>query len=291
MGNWLYIDGGEIWTTTWSSSEYSHSLASTLVAFLCSDRLRFVPPSRKRLGLTLPHLAIDSQTFAIDLSKSWDPSSVSVVVNAKPASLIPGRSPNLYYDVINNIVYAWGGWPYSLNQVSVWGFTPTSDGTVTWVEKFTQDDGSSFNTFTRSFGGLTASSRKAFYCLGGYIASESDPRFALDAQYAITGQASFDFASSKWSNASVDEQLRLSGRGEFVPLFGEEGVLIYVGGDQPTVQKYVMGSAMVPMNTITVYDIKSKTYHQQTTSGDLPVSRNYFCSVGVGAAGNSTWEM
>jgi len=49
------------------------------------------------------------------------------------------------------------------------------------------------------------------------------------------------------------------------------------------------------MSTITVYDIKSSTFYTQTAGtakgASLPNPRDTFCSVGVGAADNSTWEI
>jgi hypothetical protein len=247
-----------------------------------------------RTQLTAINPDVDKQTFAIDLSQSWTPSTVSVVVNDRPAAYIGARSPVLWYDSVSNTVYSYGGWPYATSPVKVWGFKPGTDGSLDWSVKYLQGDGSSFSDLTRASTGLTAVSDKAFYYMGGYGTRETDPRFSnLPANYrfAMTGLTTFDFGDSTWKNSSTGGQYRLGGRGQFVPLFGEEGVLLFFGGDQPTVQKFAMGSGLVSMSTITVYDIKSKSFYQQTATGDIPLPRNYFCSVGVGAADTASWEM
>jgi hypothetical protein len=84
---------------------------------------------------------------------------------------------------------------------------------------------------------------------------------------------------------------RVLGEAQYIPIFGEEGVIIYLGGDKPTSRDYVIASSVVDMSTITVYDIKSGNYYDQTTVGStIPTPRSGFCSVAV-TGSNATYEM
>lgn len=85
---------------------------------------------------------------------------------------------------------------------------------------------------------------------------------------------------------------RVHGEAQFIPNFGDEGVLIFLGGDKPTTQTYGTAAALVDMSTITIYDIKSKTFYDQPTTGSVaPKGRAVFCSVAASGSNTTSYEM
>ncbi|CAG8972939.1 hypothetical protein HYALB_00001359 [Hymenoscyphus albidus] len=115
---------------------------------------------------------------------------------------------------------------------------------------------------------------------------------------AISGLVKYDFRNQTWSNSSTvgmagyEEGFSVVGQGVFVPIFGQDGIIIFLGGDSPTSQDWKMASSLQPMSQITIFDVSSgQSYSQPATGTSIPVSRVSFCAVGVGASDNSTWEI
>jgi hypothetical protein len=251
---------------------------------------------------------VDNFTMAIDLSKDWSTSTVKPIVSyhTNGYSMLT-RGPSVWHDAVHNKVFWYGGWSYYDTTPSVWSFTPRSDGIVSWGNQYSaginvlSNGTSSFNDFTNVAGALSVSTQDKFYSLGGYMPSTNDPAESNlgNFQAAFRGLVEYDFASSTWTNtSSVTYQhagYGVLGEGIHVPIFGKAGILVFLGGDAPTGQAWgvgSIGSAMVAFNSITVYDIDTGTFYQQTAYGsDIPIKRSSFCAVGVGAADNSTWEM
>jgi hypothetical protein len=72
----------------------------------------------------------------------------------------------------------------------------------------------------------------------------------------------------------------------------KRGVLVFLGGDTPTSQVYVGDSSPAPFSDITIYDISSGNYYQQTATGfSFLISRLQFWAAGVATADNSSFEM
>ena len=68
-----------------------------------------------------------------------------------------------------------------------------------------------------------------------------------------------------------------------MPTYGDDGILgiLPSGRDR---QDFTF-------NNVTLYDKKSQNLYSQTTSGDIPEPRSYFCADGVGEDENNTFEM
>lgn len=136
-------------------------------------------------------------------------------------------------------------------------------------------------------GALTANSPTNHYSLGGYSNSGGE---------ALNGLLSYDFANQTWINQTTAHYHTL-GRGQYIPSFGKEGIILFFGGIWPATSAGAQDTAALSgFDTVLVYDIQSKTLFnpQQTTSstGTPPVNRMKFCSVGAGnGIGNSTYEM
>lgn len=92
--------------------------------------------------------------------------------------------------------------------------------------------------------------------------------------------------------ASHERGFSVQGQAVYVPVFGKEGVIIFIGGDAPTSHDWFPGSSSVSMTEITIFDIYSgKYYSQQATGPEIPIQRGLFCAVGVGPTDSTTWEM
>ncbi|KUJ23150.1 uncharacterized protein LY89DRAFT_679956 [Mollisia scopiformis] len=266
LSNWLYIDGGQI------------------VAF----------------GSETAGDGPNYQTIAIDLSKDFNTSLIneaSYVVTEKSTVIAPMRQPDLYHDPQSNLLYSLGGsayplgassatgWTNSSQQTQLWAFTPKDNGTADWD---LQAIGStaSFPFSEVVAGALTATSPTNHYILGGYSNSDN---------WGLSQLLSYNFANGSWTNQSISlsQKYYISGRGQYIPSFGQQGVVLFFGGTWPTNGDPTSTDALAGLDRVLVYDIQSNTLFnpQQTTSP--PLNRINFCSVGAGnnASANSSYEI
>ena len=114
---------------------------------------------------------------------------------------------------------------------------------------------------------------------------------------SVEGLSELDYADNNWSNRSLVDALPsgffVFSQMSFVPNFGEAGLLVVYGGENARIQSYnYMGAeALVDMADISIYDIGSRRFFRQRATGDIPLPRTKFCSVGAMAVDNSTYEM
>jgi hypothetical protein len=203
--------------------------------------------------------------------------------------------PDLYYDPTKDIVCAIGGDAYELNggayntsvPVQLWGFKP-GDGHANWELQEvgpTQD----FPLSSNIGGGLTATSPAGHYNLGGYISFGPDN--AIE-QEALTDMVDFNFANQSWYNQTISGQHFLFGQAQYIPTFGQDGVILFFGGKSPSDTSTTGSSSVSRLDTILVYDIHSNTFFQQPAT-NAPVGRFSLCSVAAGTntSANSSYEM
>jgi hypothetical protein len=193
----------------------------------------------------------------------------------------PVRRPDLYYDPTRNLAYSLGGRAYQLNggpinisiPVQLWGFKPDG-GYVNWELQETGPTQDFPLTGVVEYS-LTATSPTGHYSLGGYVELQQET-ITLDSMVDI------DFANQSWSNQTLSGQSFFYGEAQYVPTFGQEGVVLFFGG---------YGS-LSGLDTIMVYDIHSNMFFEQPAT-NAPISRTTFCSVGAGMTGSahSSYEM
>lgn len=244
-------------------------------------------------------------TLSIDLSTSWTASDVAPVVTLhQNGNSMLVRDASMFYDGIANMVFFYGGYPYQANfQPSVWGFTPNT-GAVSWQKIYDigiehATTGSTFPGFTFTIGSLWTSTPTAYYSLGGYIIGYADPAISGLAATSVSGMVEYNFQEGLWTNSSDtgqggyrEEGFSVHGEAIYVSIYGKDGIIVFVGGDTPTTQAWDGGSALAQFSDITIYDISSGNYYQQTATGSsIPMGRIQFCAVGVSAADNSSFEM
>jgi hypothetical protein len=237
----------------------------------------------------------DYQTLAIDLSKDWNTSSLpssNVVTTNKSTAISPTRAPDLFFSPQHDMIYALGGIPYSSGgsssdpsvPVQLWGSQPNNDtGSVSWA---LQEVGPSaaFPLDEVIGGTLTASSGNAHYALGGLANSDGSGR----DDFII-----FNYGNGSWTNETLSGKYYTWGAGNFVPTFGEQGVIVFFGGLWPANSAGSNDASTVAgFNTVLVYDIYTNTFFNpqqtSTSTGSALLNHYHFCSVGAGdGSGNS----
>lgn len=230
------------------------------------------------------------------MSQSWSTSGVSQTNTPTQDTNLKTRRPSVYNNPFDKTVNIYGGWPYITDPeyvpyVSAW---PDDSGVNLKAHaNFGNDAGVGF-AFTRKTFGLTAVSDKAYYNLGGVGTSQTDPQFEglpEGQMFTESGLLEYDFENRTWTNHTTTFN-RVNGEAQFVPMFGDEGIIAFIGGDEPIGSPYpTYASSLVDMTTITIYDIASKKYYDQPTTGAKPSNRALFCSAGVAGPGNKTFDM
>lgn len=205
---------------------------------------------------------------------------------------------NLWWDMRSKSIYSYGGGTTvagdegtnTVDPLSVWAFLPDNN---TWTERYGPND-DMWDTMTRATRCASAYTPKSGYCLGGYSGAWSTPVDAPDFDMPISGMVELDFETSTWSNVSSvgssQNGWTISQQMEYVPSYGQEGILIAMGGHDLDQEQYKIGQDLRSMSNITIYDIHTKTWHSQTATGDVPNARSDFCSVSAQGS-NDTYEM
>jgi hypothetical protein len=201
------------------------------------------------------------------------------------------NSENLWWDRIAGSVYSFGGvtsyiYPNTpVAPLSLWTFTPDTKGSGTWNELYGPTD-RIFTSLTRTVGSGFSYTPDAAFMLGGYESYWTSPQIFEDT-FPVSGLVSFTFKDSSWSNISSAGYSAFGFaawvEAQFVPPYGEAGLLLMVGG--------VVGSALRGMDSITIYDIYNQRWYGQTATGDIPAPRTQFCVVAAQGGDNSTYEM
>jgi hypothetical protein len=234
-------------------------------------------------------LTLVNTTISISLSTSWTTSSVVGISNDKPEGFDYSRKPAMWYDPVDGSVSSWGGFTYSnANSQTLWAFRPDGQGGLVWEQKYSPNS-SFWTNFTSSGGSLLATTPLGFYSLGGALESNRIPTFVMP------GLVVYDFQDKTWSNLSTTAYsscgCAVLGQAQFIPRFGEDGILAILGGDSPDDHNYQMGGSIRDLSNITVYDIHSQVWYHQRATGDVPPPREQFCMVGAQGTDNSTYEL
>ena len=145
----------------------------------------------------------------------------------------------------------------------------------------------SFGNLTRPDLALGATVDGTGFILGGVADTHSVVGENVTNDIALGDIVAFNMTSNEWSNTSMPSNMvRPTGRNGIltsVPNFGPEGLLIATGIG-------AIDLVPIPFETITIYEPVSKTWHNQTATGDIPNGRDKACTVGI-QGDNGTYEM
>ena len=257
----------------------------------------------------LTSIYIVNCSLVLDISHSWDPSTVRFSVIEKPSMPIYNFQ-SLWHDQPNNRFFAFGGERSSLDtqtpNLAIWRFDLDGHGSGTWHINSTvsQPPFSTLHGLTRPFGGASTTSEKSAFYLGGYVSSHSSSVTEYLTSFIPTpGMLTYDFGDRVWQNITDTGIVSSSGTFqwggmEYVP-FGPNGLLAIFGGETSSLLVYTPGQNERSMSNITLFDPVTKNWYQQAATGDpMPSERNRFCTIGVrdprpltGSNSSGTYEM
>ena len=209
------------------------------------------------------------------------------------------RRPLLWYNTADHNVYEWSGWIYDGDtndtEDEIWAFSPDDQENIKWNPN--PAPATNDNHLTSSFGSSTVFTQTEFYSLGGTLIPPRIDSIDYLPDVAIQRFLSFNFSGNLWTNESSanfsQSGFSVLGEAAFIPNFGQEGLLVFLGGDSPPTNTYQYqgAGALLNMTTIPLYDIHTNVWFHQTVTGDIPPGRTGLCMVGAPAADNSSFEM
>lgn len=249
----------------------------------------------------------DLGSFVVDLTTAWTNETIVPVGGrplSNPTAMRPSRQPLLYYDAVHDVVYRWAGWPYDQSLLgpdqnfpegddfptTLWSFEAGSN-TIDWKQGANVSTNASSSVSNGPFAAAVAYSNSTYFSLGGNIGLANVRNMTV-----LPGLVTQDFETQTWSNASFElyaqTQFRTQARAVFVSIFGTEGYLVVVGGENPVTETswYATGYAMADMADITLYDVGTGVWYRQTATGDVPPPRSEFCVAGA-ASSAGTFEL
>ncbi len=169
-------------------------------------------------------------------------------------------------------------------QESLWAFSTDNNGTWANIpENFNQN----FTGLTRAtWGTSTSGGNTGGFYLGGWHGQWNSPKTDIIGSYtASLGLLFYSFVDQSWNNFSTSGLGdgtyfgSVQGGSQFVPNFGASGLLVVFGGQ--TFSPQWLAGEPYGFDNITVFDLATKTWYSQPTSGDNPSrSRREFCNVG-----------
>lgn len=269
VGNYLYWDGGEIY---------------------------YLGEDSEPAGLA------GSSTYSVDVSTSWTNETISInQIN----SSIQDRSLNdvkLWPSLDGSFFYSYNGqrnWLFSppINPPpnKLYKFSPDGTGSGKWSEDTsTALASSNFTNLARVVGSASTCASDTCYAMGGYMSSRTSN--LLSSSVPASGLVSYNLETRIWYNESIIGNIFSgpweSGQLFFTDIAGSEGILVAMGGGTTNVagENY----QALSFETVYLYDIATKTWHQQVTGGDIPsITRTEYCTVGLtdGSSVNKTYEV
>ena len=234
-----------------------------------------------------------SDTYSIDLSSSWTNKTVTFSRIKKSAPVFNGAI--LWTDSKEESFYAWGGEQSEillssdrppLPPNSVWSFSLAGTGDGSWTEKSMSTD-LVFDSLTRPAGATGAYGKDIGYFLGGYQSElTSSESSKLSSEIPTPGMVSYNAETGKWANQSASGYsffgTAYNGEMQFLPDFGEAGILIAMGGQTSNNRRYDdSDDSELTLSNINMFNPATGVWLNQTASGTIPAIRSKFCSVGV----------
>lgn len=127
--------------------------------------------------------------------------------------------------------------------------------------------------------------------MGGWGGGWTDASFPSSSTFSVPNIVSFNMTTKLWSNDSALAFTKfgtdVGGAAEFIHSFGPNGILLLLGGGA---DRDGNGAGLLDFNNLTFYDPVTKEWYWQATTGDVPLPRQKFCTVGLPGP-NHTYEM
>lgn len=238
-----------------------------------------------------------ASTYSIDMSSSWTNETVSMTEIQKDVDGIHLSAPNLFHSLDNTSFYSYNGdkMPsYDPNPVpanKLYKFTADGSGSGQWSEDnsfYTAD--SNFTQLSRVGGAASACGPDTCYAMGGW--RNGNTNAGLQISLPAAGLVSYNMTSDVWNNETLPSTTFTGawsgGQLLFTDIAGDQGMLIAMGGS-------VGGQTTVDLSFdyVYLYDIASKNWYKQQTTGSIPATHGGMCTVGLRGddSVNSTYEV
>ena len=188
-------------------------------------------------------------------------------------------------------LYSWGGEGTSddsegAEDKNLWTFEPDGDGGGKWMAK------SPKNPPDRASEAGYATCGNTGYLLGGILNELTDSSFDVEDE-PYEGFHSLDLKTGKWAKKDTGDfnapyGSYQGGRATCGSITDSDPLLFFFGG-RAAKEKDETPTDM-PFNKLNFYDTKTEKWYVQSTRGDIPSGRGYFCAVGTQSPSGS-YEM
>lgn len=237
-------------------------------------------------------------TYSIDVTSDWTNATVSVnALNVNTGTDL--RLSNVWSVESESSFYSYNGFVYPGTTPppnNLLEFKPTGTGGGIW------SDATSFRTANSNFSSLVRVSSPASACgantcyaVGGKQDASTKANLS-DAGIPASGIVSYNFTSKTWYNDTLPSDIFagcwLFGQLLYTDIVGEKGMLIAMGGASAPLSD-PSDLLMLSYENIYLYDIGTKTWYQQKSTGEVPGLRYYPCAVSIesGSKVNRTVEV
>ncbi|KAI6360387.1 hypothetical protein MCOR25_006756 [Pyricularia grisea] len=229
----------------------------------------------------------DNSTWAIPIDKSWSLGSGNFEKYAiEDPDFVSTAKPAMWPDPSGTRMYTWGGSSIggnanrNSNEPRLSTFIRESDNSSEgkWERGQKKPEASSGQKLIHRthLGSWTSCNGLGFY-MGGYLHSATDNSTELWGRNkrALPGLIVFNMTDGTWANQTADDfgqgarrGTHLDGYAVCLPTLGtrNQGIVMFMAGLQGTINDDG-DNADVPMDRITFYDIGTRTFHTQKTTG------------------------
>ncbi|KAH9907521.1 hypothetical protein F4778DRAFT_544958 [Xylariomycetidae sp. FL2044] len=269
IGDWLFIDGGEV-----SQREPGGNIIKD-------------PNGEEQWSL--------NDTLSLPLRSSWNNETVPILVQPKSAPVFWKAA--LFTSGDSMVMWGGLGSKGKLPDSKMpWQWTATGSGGGTW-DTVTPSNSDFEDQFVRTSGASKTTCNGTGLYLGGWVGGETDSGLGLKTtdNLPVPGLLTYDMATRTWTNESADGfhkyGTNIGGAATCVQGFGERGLFMSLGGNWGDLGTYVDdGSRLIDMGTVSFWDVATKKWYSQITTGETPTVRDRHCVAGVQSP-NGTYEI
>lgn len=246
-----------------------------------------------------------NDTIAIPVFQSWTNATVPMIATPKTAAPVLDNAA-LWANEETNSLYMWGGqgpWGNCSKEKDLWRFDANGNGQGNWTiqEPSNMDV---FVSFSRTQQAAATTCNGVGFYLGGFGTDWSDPEVYGPGEIGVPvpGMLTYNMTSMVWANEStVPPDLAnpensnqasggvnaygifISGSITCLPDFGSQGqgLVLALGGivNKPQDGYNATEPKLLGFNSVSLWDIGTRTWHSQTTTGDVPSARVHTCVV------------
>ena len=203
-------------------------------------------------------------TLSLDLSKDWINATAVLKPTTKPSDTPNLSNGALWYHQSEDVIYGQfegiaSDPDYDNNTrpppLSLWLFKPDGSGSGQWSSTI---DKGALSNIDRPGDALSASGSSSAWTLGGH---DYDGNL-------LPGMIQFDMDDQAFSNISAKAVggVRREGDLHYVPVFGPSGIYLALSGRDE-------GGYAIDFDIIPVFDPLTRSWYNQTTTGDRPAAR------------------